>query len=105
MKNLCVVKTYYVYIVTNKRNTVFYTGVTNNLERRMWEHKDKKTPGFTAKYNINKLIYYEIFSNPEDAITAEKKIKGWTRAKKLRLVQEMNPTLTDLTRDSSLCSE
>ena len=71
----------------------------------MWEHKDKKTPGFTAKYNINKLIYYEIFSNPEDAITAEKKIKGWTRAKKLRLVQEMNPTLTDLTRDSSLCSE
>lgn len=69
-------KQYFVYIATNKLNTVLYTGVTNNLMRRMFEHKNKFIPGFTLKYNINKLVFYEIFNNPADAIAAEKKIKG-----------------------------
>ncbi|MDP2704018.1 MAG: GIY-YIG nuclease family protein [bacterium] len=98
-------RTYYVYIATNKHNTVLYTGVTNNLERRMWEHANKQVPGFTTKYNVNKLIYYDVFPNPENAIAAEKKIKGWTRAKKLTLIKEMNPNFKDLVGDSSLRSE
>ncbi|MDO8752148.1 MAG: GIY-YIG nuclease family protein [Candidatus Wolfebacteria bacterium] len=98
-------RTYYVCIATNKHNTVLYTGVTNNLERRMWEHANKQVPGFTTKYNVNKLIYYDVFPNPENAIAAEKKIKGWTRAKKLTLIKEANPSFSDLAGDSSLRSE
>jgi len=73
---------YWVYIATNKSGTL-YTGVTNNLERRINEHQNKLIPGFTSKYNINKIIFYQEFSNPNDAIAAEKKIKGWTRRKKI----------------------
>ena len=87
---------YYVYIATNKINTVLYTGVTNNLERRMCEHKNKLVSGFTARYNIQKLIYYEIFPTALEAIEAEKKIKGWTRQKKIDLVLSMNPFFKDL---------
>jgi len=89
-------RNYYTYIATNKINTVLYTGVTNDLERRIHEHKNKLIPGFTSKYNINKLVWYENFSSPEEAISAEKKIKGWVRAKKLNLVKSINPNFNDL---------
>jgi putative endonuclease len=68
-------KDYYVYIATNKSNTL-YTGITNNLCRRMWEHAHSLVKGFTSKYNIDKLVYYYIFDNPDDAIAMEKRIKG-----------------------------
>ncbi len=89
-------KRYFTYIATNFHNTVLYTGVTDNLERRMYEHRNKTTPGFTSKYNVNKLIWYEEFSEPVDAISAEKKIKGWTRKKKLYLIKSLNPEFKDL---------
>ncbi|PIR44063.1 endonuclease [Candidatus Wolfebacteria bacterium CG10_big_fil_rev_8_21_14_0_10_31_9] len=87
---------YYVYIATNKINTVLYTGMTNNLKRRVYEHKNKLIGGFTKKYNINKLIFYEIFNFPTEAIIAEKKIKGWTREKKINLIKSKNPEYKDL---------
>lgn len=101
-------QTYSVYIVTNQRNTVLYTGITRDIYRRMLEHKEKKAKGFASKYNVDKLIYHEEFETPMDAITAEKKIKGWTRAKKIILIEEKNPKwadLLELERDSSLRSE
>lgn len=87
---------YFVYIATNKINTVLYTGVTNDLHRRAWEHKNKLLPGFTSKYNVMKIVYYETFGNPEEAIVAEKKIKGWTRRKKITLIENKNPSWKDL---------
>ncbi len=89
-------KSYYVYIATNIKNTVLYTGVTVNLYGRMWQHKNKIIKGFTNKYNIDKLVFYETFSNPKDAIVAEKKIKGWTRKKKIDLIKKDNPDFNDL---------
>jgi putative endonuclease len=89
-------KQYYVYIATNKRDTVLYTGVTNDLYKRMYEHKNKLVNGFTKEYNINKLVYYEIFNHPEEVITAEKKIKGWLRKKKINLIKKINPKFKDL---------
>lgn len=86
---------YYIYILTNKSNTL-YTGVTNNLERRLYEHKHKMLPGFTTLYNLNKLIYYAEFDRIEEAIAAEKKIKGWTRKKKMELIKTINPEFRDL---------
>ncbi len=86
---------YYVYILTNKSNTL-YIGVTNNLERRLQEHADKLVPGFTAKYHLDKLIYFAEFERIEEAITAEKKIKGWTRKKKMALIKSINPEFKDL---------
>ena len=83
-------KQFYVYIATNKGNSVLYTGVTNNIARRMFEHKNKLAKGFTEKYNVNKLIFYEVFNNPQEAIEAEKKIKGWSRIKKLALIEKDN---------------
>jgi len=76
---------YYVYILTNVNHTVLYTGVTNDLERRCFEHKQKKIKGFTQKYNVDKLIYYEKFDFVDLAIAREKQIKGYSRAKKLNL--------------------
>ena len=87
---------YYVYIATNKYNTVFYTGVTNNIIRRMEEHKQKLVKGFTRKYNVNKLIFAEFFPTAIDAIEAEKKIKGWTRRKKINLIKSINPKFQNL---------
>lgn len=87
---------YYTYIATNDRNTVLYTGVTNNLERRIFEHKEKLVPGFTSNYNISKLVWCETFSNVEEAIACEKKIKGWTREKKINLIESVNPKFKDL---------
>ena len=86
----------YVYLMTNKSNTVIYTGVTNNLVKRIFEHKENLVEGFTKKYNINKLVYYEIFDTIEDAIAREKQIKAGSRKKKLTLINSMNPTFQDL---------
>lgn len=88
--------TYCVYIMTNKVNTVLYTGVTNNLERRVFEHKNKLIPGFTTKYNLNKLVYFEEFNNINDALANEKRIKGWLRVKKINLIESKNPNWKDL---------
>jgi putative endonuclease len=93
-------KEYYIYIATNQRNTVLYTGITDNLERRMSEHKSKLIKGFTSKYNIDKLIYYEKFKTPIEAISAEKKIKGWLRNKKINLIKSINPKFKDLIKES-----
>ena len=82
-------KNYYVYILSNKSNTL-YIGVTNNLQRRLFEHKNKLVKGFTNRYNLNKLIFYEVFSNPEEAISAEKMIKKWSRVKKINLKKTKN---------------
>jgi putative endonuclease len=87
---------YYIYIMTNKNNTVLYTGITNNLTRRVYEHKEKVIEGFTKKYNITKLIYYEVFRDVKSAIFREKQIKGGSRIKKIKLVNNMNPEWKDL---------
>ena len=88
-------KTYYVYIMTNGSKTL-YTGLTNNLERRVCEHKDKLIPGFTSRYNITRLVHYEEFSDIHFAIAREKQIKGWLRARKVALIEEGNPDWKDL---------
>jgi putative endonuclease len=87
---------FYVYILTNHSNKVLYIGVTNDIQRRVLEHKNKLVPGFSSKYNLSKLVYYELFSNPEDAIAVEKKIKGWLRKKKIDLIQSKNSDWHDL---------
>ena len=89
-------KQYCVYIVTNKNNVVLYTGVTNNLARRIFEHKQKLVDGFTKKYNTDKLVYYEVFNDIQYAIIREKQIKGGSRQRKIGLVNSMNPTWHDL---------
>lgn len=87
---------YYVYIMTNKYHTVLYTGVTNNIGRRVYEHREKLIKGFTLRYNINKLVYYEVFSDIRDAIVREKQIKGGSRKKKIDIINTMNPEWRDL---------
>ncbi len=82
--------------MTNKSNAVLYTGVTNDLKRRIFEHKNKLADGFTKKYNVNKVVFYEIFNSPAEAISAEKKIKGWVRSKKIDLIKNINPKFNDL---------
>ncbi len=82
--------------MTNKNNTVLYTGVTNDLKRRVYEHKEKLIDGFTKKYNINKLVYYEVFEEVGNAIPREKQIKGGSRQKKLDLISRMNKEWRDL---------
>ncbi len=89
-------KQMFVYIMTNKLNTVLYTGVTSNLKRRVYEHKEKLKSKFTARYNVNKLVYYEVFADPYNAISREKQIKAGSRQKKIDLVNEMNPEWVDL---------
>lgn len=87
---------FYVYILTNWNNKVMYVGMTNNLERRMYEHKNKLVDGFTKKYNVNKLVYYEQGMDAYAAIAREKEIKKWRREKKNKLVMTMNPEWKDL---------
>ncbi len=89
-------KQYYVYIMTNKNNTVLYTGVTNDLKKRIYEHREKLTNGFTKKYNINKLVCYEIFDSVYQAISREKQIKAGSRSKKVMLINRMNEKWQDL---------
>jgi putative endonuclease len=89
-------KQYYVYIMTNKNNSILYTGVTNDLKRRVYEHKNKLVEGFTKKYNIDKLVFYEVYDDINNAIAREKQIKSGSRAKKIKLIEEMNSRWNDL---------
>jgi len=86
---------YYVYLLASK-SRVLYLGVTNNLERRLFEHQHKLTRGFSSKYNVDRLVYYELFENIRDAIAREKQIKAWRREKKLTLIEATNPQWRDL---------
>ncbi len=90
------VKQYYIYIMTNFNNKVLYIGVTNNLVKRVFEHKNKLLPGFTSKYNVNKLIYFEVFDNINNAIDREKQLKSGSRKKKLDLILKENSKFEDL---------
>lgn len=93
-------KCYYIYLNTNKWNSVLYTGVTNNLLNRNYQHKDQNNKiNFTAKYKVNKLVYYEVFNNINDAISREKQIKGGSRRKKIDLIKKFNPKWRDLSED------
>ena len=87
---------YYVYIMTNRWHQVLYTGVTNNLLRRVYDHREKLGDGFTCKYNVIKLVYYEEHSDPQFAIGREKQIKAGSRKKKVQLVERLNPKWEDL---------
>lgn len=89
-------KDYYVYILTNKTNQTLYIGVTNNLERRMYEHKNKLVKGFTAKYNLDKLVHIEQTNDSVSAIAREKQLKGWLRSKKIALIEKDNASWADL---------
>jgi putative endonuclease len=102
-------KQFFVYIMTNgPKSAVLYTGITGNLPHRVWQHKHKLTPGFTRRYNLTCLVYYERFFYPDTAIDREKEIKGWRRSKeikgwrrskKIKLIESMNPRWEDLARD------
>jgi putative endonuclease len=103
---------YWVYILTNKRNGTLYVGVTNSLERRIWQHKTKSIEGFTKQYSLGCLVHFEQFRDVNGAITREKEIKGWLRKRKLALIEKDNPQWADLSEgwfgsplDSSLRSE
>jgi putative endonuclease len=89
-------KHFCVYIMTNKSNTVLYTGVTNDIVRRVYEHKQKLIKGFTSRYNITKLVYYEATTDINSAIAREKQIKAGSRRKKIALIESMNPDWKDL---------
>lgn len=86
---------YYVYIMTNRSGTL-YTGMTSNLKRRVYEHKEKLISGFTKKYNIDRLVWYDVTTDVKAAIAYEKKIKGWLRKKKIKLIESKNPEWNDL---------
>jgi putative endonuclease len=88
-----------VYILSNKNNTVLYTGVTHNLIARTVQHKQKLIPGFTKRYNVDKLVYFEFYADIRDAIAREKQIKAGSRKKKIALVESMNPEWRDLFND------
>jgi len=89
-------KQYAVYILTNRNNKVMYVGVTSNLERRLAQHKDKSVFGFTAKYRVDRLVYYELTNDVLSAIAREKEVKKWRREKKNRLVESINPQWLEL---------
>ena len=96
---------YFVYILTNNSNDVLYVGVTNNLGRRLVEHKQHLVEGFTDEYNVTKLVYYERSGSVTDAIAREKQLKGWTRKKKFQLINSVNSELKDLSEEYSLLFE
>ena len=91
-------KQYFVYIMTSNSGTL-YTGMTNDLQRRVYQHKHKLIRGFTSKYNVHRLVYLEVFGDVRDAIGREKQIKGWGRRKKLALIESMNPKWEDLSEE------
>ena len=95
-------KQFYVYILASKRNGTLYIGVTSKLVQRIWRHKNKFLEGFTKKYNVNKLVYYEVHPNAENAIAREKQMKKWRRAWKIRLIEGENPDWKDLYDDIRL---
>ena len=88
-------KAYYVYILSSF-NKVLYIGITSNLRKRIWEHREGIVEGFTKKYHVKILVYYEIYDNPENAIKREKQLKRWRREKKIKLIESMNPVWRDL---------
>jgi len=92
----CLSKEYYVYILTNYNNSVLYVGVTNNLIKRTHQHKEKLVEGFTKKYNVNKLVYYEIFNDINFAIDREKQLKAGSRKRKINLIKKFNDEWKDL---------
>jgi putative endonuclease len=87
---------YYVYILANETNVAVYVGMTNDMIKRVYQHKEKITKGYAEKYDIGKLVYYEIFSDPENAILREKRLKGSSRARKNQFVESMNPEWREL---------
>lgn len=89
-------KTMYVYTMTNRKYGTLYIGVTSDLAKRVWQHKTKIYKGFTARYNLDMLVYYEIFADEEHAITREKRMKRLKRMQKIELIEKMNPTWEDL---------
>ena len=89
-------KTFYVYILANKRNGTIYIGMTNELERRIAEHKQKMVKGFTSKYGIDKLVYYEEYDNYNEAFIRERRLKKWNRIWKIELIEKLNPNWDDL---------
>ncbi len=95
-------KQFYLYILASKRNGTLYIGVTSDLVQRIWQHKNKLVEGFTEKYNVNKLVYYEAHSDAESAITRERQMKKWRRAWKMRLIEGRNPEWRDLCSDIRL---
>ena len=92
-------KNYYIYIMANKTNSTIYIGVTSDLIKRVWQHKNKLVDGFTKHYNVNKLVYYEETTDVNSAIAREKQLKGWNRAKKNKLIESINPNWKDLYDD------
>ena len=92
-------KSYYVYILASKRNGTLYIGFTDDLERRMKEHKLKEVEGFTKKYNVDKLVYFEIYETSNEAFTRERRLKKWKRNWKLELIESKNPDWNDLSND------
>lgn len=90
------IKEYHIYLITNKNNTVLYCGVTSNLLKRIIQHKTKTHKGFSARYNLDKLVYFELYSHIDEAIIREKQIKGGSRQKKIDLINSINPTWKDL---------
>jgi len=93
------VKSYYVYILTNRTNQIFYIGITNDLWRRIYEHKNHLVTGFTDKYNLEKLVYYEETSDVNSAIQREKQLKNWHRQWKINLIEQANPNYKDLAEE------
>ena len=87
---------HYVYILTNKKHGTLYIGVTSDLAKRVWEHKNKVAQGFTQKYGLDKLVHYEVFDDPENAILREKRLKKWNRGWKIELIEKANPEWRDL---------
>jgi putative endonuclease len=87
---------YHVYLLARKRDGTLYLGVTNDLGRRVWEHKNKVIAGFSARYGVDRLVWYEVYDRIDEAIAREKDIKKWRRAWKIRLIEEMNPEWADL---------
>lgn len=87
---------FYVYLMSSANNRVLYIGITSDLTKRVWEHKNKITKGFTSKYNVDQLVYYEVFTDPENAIRREKQMKEWKRDWKIELIEKNNPEWTDL---------
>jgi len=94
-------KQYYVYILASKKNGTLYIGITNNLVRRVYEHKEGLVEGFTKKYNVKNLVYYEIHNSVYEAIKREKALKKWLRKWKIELIEKMNPTWKDLYKDTA----
>ncbi len=92
------INTYYVYILSNQFNSVLYIGVTNNLSRRLYEHKSSLIDGFTKKYRVHKLVYFESCHDVKDAIAREKQLKKWSREKKEELIRQINPDWSDLSK-------